>query len=44
VIIEADELRTEPVKAEFFIDEAERRFWSPYLSVQVQDSEGGSFR
>jgi hypothetical protein len=28
--------------ADFFIDEAERRFWSPYLSVQVQDSEGGS--
>ncbi len=28
--------------AEFFIDEAERRFWSPHLSAQVYDSDDGS--
>jgi hypothetical protein len=28
--------------ADFFIDENERRLWSPYLSVQIQDSDSGS--
>ena len=28
--------------ADFFVDEAERRLWSPCLSVQVEPAEGGS--
>jgi hypothetical protein len=28
--------------ADFFVDEEERRVWSPHLSVQVEPTEGGS--
>lgn len=28
--------------ADFCIDEDERRLWSPHLSVQIQESDGGS--
>jgi len=28
--------------ADFFVDESERRLWSPYLSVQVEPSAAGS--
>jgi len=28
--------------AELFVDQAERRFWSPHLSIQVQESGAGS--
>jgi hypothetical protein len=28
--------------ADFFVDEQQRRFWSPHLSVRVDDSDSGS--
>jgi hypothetical protein len=28
--------------ADSFVDQRQRRFWSPHLSVQVDDSDGGS--
>jgi hypothetical protein len=30
--------------AELFLDDAKRRLWTPYLSVQAEDEEGGGTR